>query len=328
MLHRHAVRAAVLLAICLWLFPVLARAADYERRDVSFRSQGVDCSAWYYVPAGLGSGEKRPAIVMAHGFSGVKEMYLDGFAARFAREGFVVLVFDYRYFGGSGGEPRGQILWPDQVVDYRNAISWVSLQPEVDPDRIGAWGTSMSGGHVMYLAAFDRRIKAVVAQVPLTNVWSTYMAKWPAEQQAGFLGWLAQARTERVRSGHIAEIPVAAPADKPSFWPLQEWHDAFVKLSKPAPAWRNSLVVESLDTHILYEPVTNIARISPTPLMMIVASDDIITPTAEAKAAFEQAREPKQLVVVQGRHFDAYTGPTHERFAGPAASWFRRWLKP
>lgn len=326
--HPSPWRATRLLAVLFWLLPMLAFGGEYERRDVKFRSQGIDCAAWYYVPSGLKASEKRPAIVMAHGFSGVKEMYLDNFASRFARAGFAVVVFDYRYFGGSGGEPRGQILWTDQVVDYRNAISWASLQPEVDAERIGVWGTSMSGGHVLYLAAFDRRIKTVVAQVPLTNVWSTYMAKWPAEQQAGFLGWLAQARTERVKTGNIAELPVAAPVDQPSFWPLQEWYDAFMDLSKPAPSWRNSLVVESLDTHVLYEPVTNIARISPTPVLMIVASNDVITPTAEAKAAFEQAREPKKLVVVEGRHFEAYKGPKHEQFVAPAVDWFRQWLRP
>lgn len=318
----------VLLVLFVCLAGLLgdARAGDYERRNATFRSQGVDCEAWYYVPAGLKPGEKRPAIVMAHGFTGVKEMALDNFASRFAQAGLAVVVFDYRYFGASGGEPRGQVLWTAQIDDYRNAISWASLQPEVDPERIGVWGTSMSGGNVLYLAAFDRRIKAVVAQVPLTNVWSTYMAKWPAEQQAGFLSWLAQARTERVKSGRIAEIAVAAPVDQPSFWPLQEWHDGFSVLARNAPAWRNSLVVESLETHMLFEPVTNIRRISPTPLLMIVATDDVITPTAEARAAYEEAGEPKKLVMVQGRHFDAYEGPKHEAFVAPAVDWFRRWL--
>jgi len=85
-----------------------AWAAGYERKDVMFTSQGLKCAAWYYVPNGLKEGEKRPAIVMAHGFSAVKEMYLDNFASKFANAGFVVTVFDYRFFGGSEGEPRAQ----------------------------------------------------------------------------------------------------------------------------------------------------------------------------------------------------------------------------
>ena len=110
--------------------------------------------------------------------------------------------------------------------------------------------------------------------------------------------------------------------------PSTEWYDAFMELSKPAPAWRNSLVVESLDTHILYEPVTNIGRISPTPLLMILASDDVITPTADARAAFDRAGQPKKLVIVPGRHFDAYNGPKHAQFVGPAVAGNRSNLLP
>jgi acetyl esterase/lipase len=110
-------------------------------------------------------------------------MYLDNFASKFASTGFVVTVFDYRFFGGSEGEPRAQLLWPEQIQDYRNAITWTMAQKEVDPARIGVWGTSYSGGHVIFLGAYDRRIKAVVAQVPVTDVWDTYMAKWPQQQR-------------------------------------------------------------------------------------------------------------------------------------------------
>lgn len=317
---------AGLLILALGSAPALAQ--KFQRRDVTFPSQGLSCAAWYYVPAGLKPGEKRPAIVMAHGLSAVKEMYLDNFASKFAAAGFVVVVFDYRYFGGSGGEPRGQLLWPEQITDYRNAITWASLQAEVDPQRIGVWGTSYSGGHVLYLAAYDKRIKTVVAQVPVTDVWATYMAKWPADQQAGFLAWLAQNRADRVANGKLNEIAVAAPVDKPSFWPLQEWYDSFMDLSRNAPSWRNNLLIESLETHITYEPIAPIARIAPTPLLMVIASDDIITPTAEEKQAFERAGEPKQLVVVPGRHFDAYHGPKHDAFVQPQVAWFKRWLMP
>jgi len=162
----------VVLALLAWAG--LVQATSYERRDVTFPSQGLTCAAWYYVPTGLKSGESRPAIVMAHGYSGVKEAYLDNFASKFADEGFVVLVFDYRYLGASEGEPRQQILWYEQIVDYRNAITWATLQPEVDAARIGVWGTSYSDGHVLQLAAFDKRVKAVVAQVPAAGACRTH----------------------------------------------------------------------------------------------------------------------------------------------------------
>ena len=96
------------------------------RQDVMFMSQGLRCSGWLYIPDNLTPDEKVPAIVMAHGYSAVKEMSLSNYAERFANAGFVTLIFDYRYFGDSEGEPRGQLFPLEQQEDYRNAITWIS----------------------------------------------------------------------------------------------------------------------------------------------------------------------------------------------------------
>ena len=114
-----------------------AWADGFERRDITFKSAGLDLVGWLCVPKAMQAGEKRPAIVMAHGWSAVKEMYLDDFAAKFANGGFVVTVFDYRNFGSSQGEPRGHIDPHMQHEDYKNAITWTMMQPMVDPKRIG-----------------------------------------------------------------------------------------------------------------------------------------------------------------------------------------------
>ena len=100
----------ILLVILVISLAEAALAQAYERRDETFASQDLKCAAWYYVPKGVKADEKRPAIVMAHGWSATKEMYLDNFASKFANAGFVVLVFDYRFLGSSEGEPRGQLL--------------------------------------------------------------------------------------------------------------------------------------------------------------------------------------------------------------------------
>jgi len=127
----HLLLAAALLALSLG-----ASAENFTRRDVTFRSEGLNLSAWYYVPKGMKPDEKRPAIVMAHGFSAPKEALLANFADRFAAAGFVVTVFDFRFLGASEGEPRGQIFPLQQIDDYRNAITWTQLQKEVDPGRM------------------------------------------------------------------------------------------------------------------------------------------------------------------------------------------------
>src|SRR5258708_5800191 len=154
------------------------------RRDVEFDAEGVILRGWFY-PA-EGAGRSAPAVVMAHGFSAVKEMYLDSFAEVFAAAGLSVLVFDNRNFGASDGEPRQEIDPWAQVRDYRHAITYASTLAEVDAARIGIWWSSYSGGHVLVVAAVDRRGKAVVSQVPLVSGHDNLRALVRADFIAGF----------------------------------------------------------------------------------------------------------------------------------------------
>ena len=137
------------------------------RRDVWFESGGVRCAAWLYVPAGEGG--PRPLVVMAHGLGAVREWRLDAFAERFAGQGWVVLVFDYRYLGASEGSPRQLLDIGDQLDDWRAALAYGRSLPEVDPDRIAVWGTSFGGGHALRIASEDHGVAAVVAQCPFTD---------------------------------------------------------------------------------------------------------------------------------------------------------------
>ena len=128
------------------------------RKDIAFRTEdGVTLRGWLYLPdRPTGS---APAVVMAHGFSAVKEMYLDRFAESFAAGGLGALVFDNRNFGASDGAPRQHIDPWEQVRDYRDAITFAETLSEVDASRICVWGSSYSGGHVLVLGALDRRVK-------------------------------------------------------------------------------------------------------------------------------------------------------------------------
>ena len=138
------------------------------RKDIAFKTEdGVTLRGWLYLPDRAAG--RVPAVVMAHGFSAVKEMYLDRFAEAFAAGGLGALVFDNRNFGASDGEPRQHIDPWQQVRDYRDAITFAGTLAEVDADRIGVWGSSYSGAHVVVLGAIDRRVKCVVAQVPLIS---------------------------------------------------------------------------------------------------------------------------------------------------------------
>src|SRR6266699_5579205 len=153
------------------------------RHDIEFDAETVTLRGWFY-PA-QGTQGPAPAVVMAHGFSAVKEMYLDSFAEVFAAAGLGVLVFDNRAFGASDGEPRQEIDPWAQVRDYRHAITYARTRPEVDRERIGIWGASYSGGHVLVVGAIDRRVKCVVSQVPLVSGYRNILRLVRADFIAG-----------------------------------------------------------------------------------------------------------------------------------------------
>lgn len=168
-----------------------------QRLNVEFRSEGVALRGWLYLPEARA---ERPAIVMTHGFSGVKEQYLDRYAEVFAAAGFVVLLYDHPNFGDSDGEPRQEIDPVMQRRGYRDAITWLGAQARVDASRIGIWGTSYSGGHVLEVAALDRRVKCVVAQVPTVSGHASALRRTRAEQLPALLASFDADRQRRLRA--------------------------------------------------------------------------------------------------------------------------------
>src|SRR6266542_2445351 len=173
--------------------------ADLEdalmRQDIEFKAEGPRLRGWLYAPD-TGSGP-YPTVVMAHGFSAVKEMYLDSFAEAFAAAGLAALVFDNRNFGASDGEPRLEIDPWAQVSDYRDAITYARTRPELDRERIGVWGSSYSGGHVLVIGAIDRRVKCVVAQVPLVSGYRNILRLVRSDMIAPLRAMLDQDREAR-----------------------------------------------------------------------------------------------------------------------------------
>jgi len=123
---------------------------------------GARLHAWLVTPA---TKPPWPLVAMAHGWAAVKEMNLDLFAAAISDAGLAALVFDHRGFGASSGL-AGDIDPELQIADYRAALSYAAELPEVDSNRLGVWGTSYSGGHVLRIAESDERVRAAVAQVP------------------------------------------------------------------------------------------------------------------------------------------------------------------
>ncbi len=297
------------------------------RKDIEFKTEdGVTLRGWHTVPDGRHG--RRPTIVMAHGFAAVKEMYLDRFAEAFAQAGLASLVFDNRNFGASDGEPRQEIDPWRQVRDYRDAITYAETLDETDPERIGIWGSSYSGGHVLVVGAIDRRVKCVVGQVPLASGHDNARRLIRADFLAGLHGMFAEDRRARMAGHPPAMIPVVAEGSSPSALPTPDSWAWFTETGRTrAPAWKNEVTLRSVEMFTEYEPGGYARFISPTPLLMIVALGDVLTVADLALAVYERALEPKRLVTLPGGHFDAYV-KDFDAASKPAVAWFTQHLAP
>jgi fermentation-respiration switch protein FrsA (DUF1100 family) len=305
------------------------------RHDVDFEGHGgMVLRGWLDLPephTATGGG-----VVMAHGFSAVKEMRLDRFAEVFCEAGLAVLTYDHRNLGASDGEPRQQINPWAQARDYQFALGWMAERPEVDGGRLGIWGSSYSGGEVMVVAACDDRVKAVVANVPFAGLPGVDYSD-PGEVERRFQQVCAAllddsgtgpADTDQMPVGPMAVV--AAPGDdRPAFLPQPESSEYFLIFAEDGPeptSWRNEVTVVSMLSDPLWDPGVCAGFITPTPLMMVVASHDALADTAVAVAAFDRAGEPKELVMVEGHHFVPYEGAEFDRAAGAAARFFTQHL--
>jgi cephalosporin-C deacetylase-like acetyl esterase len=290
-----------------------------RRDDVEFDADGgVKLRGWLLSPEGSGT---HPAITMAHGYAGVKEHGIEPFARAFADAGFVVLVHDHRSFGASDGEPRQDVDAWRQIADWRRAISFLESRPEVDAQRIGLWGTSYAGGHAIVLGATDRRLRCVVAQVPTISGYEQGLRRIPPDAVAALEEVFAederaQARGEPPRYQAIVSADPAVPA-------AYRAPDAIDFYRQPVPdgIWENTVTVRSARAARMYEPGAWIGRVSPTPLLMVVALNDTITVTELALAAYERTLEPKRLELIPGGHFDPYLS-SFTQSSRAALKWF------
>jgi hypothetical protein len=209
------------------------------------------------------------------------------------------------------------------VRDYRHAITYVRTRQEVDRDRIGIWGSSYSGGHVIVVAAIDRRVKCVVSQVPLISghrnarrlVRADFLASvreaFDADREARFRG------EAPAMMPVVDEDPMAASAlPTPDSW---EWFSQTGETR--APSWRNEVTLRSIEMFWEYEPGTYLPYVSPTPLLLVVARDDHLTVSDLAIEAIESAHEPKRLAILPGGHFDAYVAG-FDAASSVARDWF------
>lgn len=296
------------------------------RKDIQFKTEdGVTLRGWHYIPDGAKG--RLPTVVMAHGFSGVKELFLDKYAEVFCKAGLAAVVYDHRNFGASDGKPRQHINPWEQVAGFRDAITYAETLPETDRERIGIWGSSYAGAHVIVVGATDKRVKCVVSQVPLMSGAENVKRLVRPDLLVGMRKMFDEDRRARAQGKPPMMIPVVGREGEPSALPTPDTYDFLMGEGKAAaPNWINECTLHSVEMFTEYEPGAYIQHVSPTPLMIIMGLRDGLTVGDITLQAYERALQPKKLVALKGGHFDAYT----DGFAiGSAAArdWFLEHLK-
>jgi len=298
-------------------------------QKVKFKSGGVNCAGDLYIPENYRPGSRCPALVIGHGFSAVKEGLVDE-GGYFSRAGFITLAIDYRTFGESEGEPRGQLFPLNQSEDFSNAISYLQTRADVDPNRIGIWGKSMGGAVVIYTAAVDRRVKAVVAHVPVVNGRRWAQSLRTSDQWLELLDKLDEDRRRRYETGASARVPVLDRAGRGEFCAMpadQDLLNYFASARDNFKTWRPDIALESVQKVIEFIPENFIHLISPRAICIVATVGyDMIHPLEHILDAYRKANEPKKLVQMPYNQLQLYIEPMQSETMGHVIAWFNQYL--
>jgi fermentation-respiration switch protein FrsA (DUF1100 family) len=296
------------------------------REEVEFQSGGETIRAHLYLPDE--SAAPHPVVVMAGGWCYVRELVQPVYAEHFAATGIAALVFDYRRLGASDGQPRQHIDPNDQLEDYRNAISWISDQGQIDANRISVWGISYSGGHALIIGATDWRVKNVMSVVPVVD---GYVNMRRVHGTTGFRKLEEAIRDDRVNRYRTGEYGYMAMSTtnvgrELCTWPFPETYEAFGDLKRTvAPAHEHFNTIASTELLMNYSVYPFLGRILDTPVLMLLAKGDDLTLWDKEMDVFARIpTERKELYVVPAtKHMELYSKRTALEVAAAKCA---RWL--
>ena len=292
---------------------------------ISYYSDGLKLSGILSTPDNS-QGTHFPGVVLVPGFMSTADAFFPGFADELNKGGFVSLTMDFRGFGESEGV-RGEVIPYLQIYDASNAISYLQSRPEVNPDKIAILGVSLGGGEVAYIAARDRRVKAVASMV-LVGDGVRRMRRFRTEEQ-----W--QTLMQKVQEDRINRAVTGKSKEFRGF--LKEGTDSVLimppdltsslkEAEQVEDEKGNRTTLATVDGWLGYKPEEIIDKVSPTPILFVQAEKDELE-ADDADILYRKAKEPKKLFTLKdGVHFDVYGKRTNEAMK-PVLEWFHQYLQ-
>ena len=268
------------------------------QQNVTFTSDGLQLAGVVHVPDGMKAGERRPAIVMMHGFGANKDGGPEWVCRQFESWGYMALRFDYRGCGESGGE-RGRVIPMEEVADARNALTYMASRPEVDPDRIALCGSSLGAGVAVYAAGVDPRVAAVILENGLGNGERIIRGMHTPETWNRFLALMEEGLRHREKTGSsmmvhrfdIFEMPKELQVNLTSNKSLMQF------------------TAETAVGFFMFRPEEVIAKISPRPILILHSARDRVTNYEEAFSMVRLAKPPVELHLMDGTNHFMFVNP-------------------
>ena len=277
-----------------------------EGDKMEFEVAGTRCTGYLFRPVERSS--RLPAIVMAHGFSGTQQGSLARTARDFANAGFAVFTFDYRGFGESDGAPRQVIDIAAQLADWTAAVTFVRGFEIVDHNRVVLWGSSLSGAHVVHVAAHDPIIAAVVAQVPFNGFPSRVEGRSATESIGLF--WVALRDRARALLGRRPlYVPVVGRPGERAI--ITTDRAGTIVAALQGSHWENRVAPRVILDMIFGHRPGSVAHQLKMPLLVCVAERDAHTPPKLACMIAERAQRG-EVRSYPCSHFDIYEEPMRQ----------------
>ncbi|WP_116389783.1 alpha/beta hydrolase [Cupriavidus taiwanensis] len=297
----------------------------FKQREVEFPSKGEKIRGDLVLPDGDGP---FPLLVMGGGWCYVKEIVMPHYAKAFVAKGVAVLMFDYRCMGASEGLPRQHIDPAWQIEDYKSAVTYGESLPEIDADRIGVWGISYAGGHVLAVGATDERVKCVISNIPVVDGYENMRRVHGSQRFQALNERILADRRERTRSGSSGgRMPMSSlkPFEELCTWPFPSIYTIFHDIKqREAPRHEHWSTIESTELLLSYDVKPYAQRLYDKPTLMVVAEGDEITLWDLEIAVFNSipSARKKLAVLPKVSHMSLYAKQADLAFAGRLAADF------